>query len=81
MPGDLVIQPPRDGSSFIISNMSFQDIVMGYQADSRFFKKVGWYSVSIGVMVLGAKAALFGWSKWRARQIRHVSLNPLHAAR
>ena len=71
------MQPPRDGSSYIISNKSFMDIVIGYQTDSVYFKKLGWYSLSFGVVILGAKAALFGWSKWRARQIRHVLLRSL----
>ena len=72
-PAHLAIQKPSNGAPFIISNKPFRDIVRSYKIDSSTFHAAGWTFAGIGVLILTTKAALFGWSKWRARKIRQAT--------
>lgn len=75
----MALQKPRNGGPLIISNRTFDDIVIDYKDSSEFFKKGCIFFGGIGVALLGFKAVSFGWKKWREKQIRYVSLHACHA--
>lgn len=75
----MALQKPRNGGPLIISNKTFDDIVIDYKDSSEAFKAGFIFFGGIGVALLGFRAVSFGWKKWREKQIRYVSLHTCDA--
>lgn len=67
---DLVLQKPRNGGPFVISNKPFRDVIAEYRENSDALRFASIAFGVVGVALLGAKAAAFGWRKWRERRVR-----------
>lgn len=65
------IQQPSNGGPYVISKLPLREVITSYHAESHTFKLAAWAFGGVGVAILGTKAAMFGWSKWRDRRIRY----------
>lgn len=66
----LVLQKPRNGKPFVISNKSFNDIVDSYEQNAAGFKAAAILFGGIGLAIFGTKLAQYGYFKWKERGIR-----------
>lgn len=57
----------------MISDKPFRDIVVDYRDTSDKFRVAALTFGVVGVALLGAKVAAFGWRKWSEKRTRYVS--------
>lgn len=68
---NLAIQQPTDGGPFVISKLPLKDIIKSYRSESVAFREAAIAFGGIGLAIFSTKLLMFGWSKWRDRQIRY----------
>ena len=57
----------------MISDKPFRDIVVDYRETSDTFRLAALTFGAVGVALLGAKVAAFGWRKWSEKRTRCAS--------